>query len=57
MEKEGPERKILKEVMAKKCPSRVNTYKPTDPRSPMKSSIGNMRRITPRHHCQTAQSQ
>ena len=42
--------------MAKKCPSPVNTYKPTDPRSPVKSSIGNMR-ITPRHHCQTAQSQ
>ena len=56
MEKEGPERKILKEIMAKKCPSPVNTYKPTDPRSPVKSSIGNMR-ITPRHHCQTAQSQ
>ena len=56
MEKEGPERKILKEIMAKKCPSPVDTYKPTDPRSPVKSSIGNMR-ITPRHHCQTAQSQ
>lgn len=57
MEKEGPERKILKEIMAKKCPSPLNTYKPTDPRSPVKSSIGNIRRITPRHHCQTAQSQ
>lgn len=49
MEKEGPERKILKEIMAKKFPNPMNTYKPTDPRNPMKSSIGNVERITPRH--------
>lgn len=35
--------------MAKKFPNPMNTYKPTDPRNPMKSSIGNMKRITPRH--------
>lgn len=35
--------------MAKKFPNPMNTYKPTDPRNPMKSSIGNVKRITPRH--------
>ena len=49
MEKEEPERKILKEIMAKKFPNPMNTYKPTDPRNPMKSSIGNVERITLRH--------
>ena len=46
---EGPERKIFKEIMAKKFPNTSEHYNLTDLRSPSKSSLGNMKRITARH--------